>query len=307
MKRITTQFGFSSTAAQVIEGVDLSGKRAIVTGGASGIGLETVKALSAAGAAVTLAVRRPTEARTVAEDIQASTGNNSVEVRSLDISDLASVRSFCAEWSGPLHMLINNAGIMALQDLQRTPGGWEMQFATNFLGHFALTMGLRSALAAASGARIVSVSSSANMMAPVFFDDPHFNFIPYNPWLAYGQSKTANVLMAVEATRRLANAGIFANALNPGAILTNLQRHVGGKLATPPEKHKTIQQGAATTILLATSPQLEGVGGRYFEDCSEANVVDRRPDNFGGGVAPYALDPENAERLWSLATTMLGL
>jgi NAD(P)-dependent dehydrogenase (short-subunit alcohol dehydrogenase family) len=307
MKRITTQFGFSSTAAQVIEGVDLSGKRAIVTGGASGIGLETVKALSAAGAAVTLAVRRPTEARTVAEDIQASTGNDSVEVRSLDISDLASVRSFCAEWSGPLHMLINNAGIMALQDLQRTPGGWEMQFATNFLGHFALTMGLRSALAAASGARIVSVSSSANMMAPVFFDDPHFNFIPYNPWLAYGQSKTANVLMAVEATRRLANAGIFANALNPGAILTNLQRHVGGKLATPPEKHKTIQQGAATTILLATSPQLEGVGGRYFEDCSEANVVDRRPDNFGGGVAPYALDPENAERLWSLATTMLGL
>jgi NAD(P)-dependent dehydrogenase (short-subunit alcohol dehydrogenase family) len=307
MKRITTQFGFSSTAAQVIEGVDLSGKRAIVTGGASGIGLETVKALSAAGAAVTLAVRRPTEARTVAEDIQASTGNNSVEVRSLDISDLASVRSFCAEWSGPLHMLINNAGIMALQDLQRTPGGWEMQFATNFLGHFALTMGLRSALAAASGARIVSVSSSANMMAPVFFDDPHFNFIPYNPWLAYGQSKTANVLMAVEATRRLANAGIFANALNPGAILTNLQRHVGGKLATPPEKHKTIQQGAATTILLATSPQLEGVGGRYFEDCSEANVVDRRPDNFCGGVAPYALDPENAERLWSLATTMLGL
>jgi NAD(P)-dependent dehydrogenase (short-subunit alcohol dehydrogenase family) len=307
MKRITTQFGFSSTAAQVIEGVDLSGKRAIITGGASGIGLETVKALSAAGAAVTLGVRRPTEARTVAEDIQASTGNNSVEVRSLDISDLASVKSFCAEWSGPLHMLINNAGIMALQDLQRTPGGWEMQFATNFLGHFALTMGLRSALAAASGARIVSVSSSANMMAPVFFDDPHFNFIPYNPWLAYGQSKTANVLMAVEVTRRLANAGIFANALNPGAILTNLQRHVGGKLATPPEKHKTIQQGAATTILLATSPQLEGVGGRYFEDCSEANVVDRRPDNFGGGVAPYALDPENAERLWSLATTMLGL
>jgi NAD(P)-dependent dehydrogenase (short-subunit alcohol dehydrogenase family) len=122
-----------------------------------------------------------------------------------------------------LQILINNAGIMALQDLQRTSEGWEMQFATNFLGHFALTTGLHDALAAASGARIVSVSSSANMMAPVFFDDPHFNFIPYNPWLAYGQSKTANVLMAVEATRRWASVGIFANSLNPGAIPTNLQ------------------------------------------------------------------------------------
>ena len=307
MERITTKFGFSSTAAEVIESVDLHGKRAIVTGGASGIGLETAKALSAAGAAVTLAVRRPAAGRTVAEDIRVSTGNKFVEVRSLDISDLASVRRFCADWTGPLQILINNAGIMALQDLQRTPGGWEMQFATNFLGHFALTMGLRSALAAASGARIVSVSSSANMMAPVFFDDPHFNFIPYNPWLAYGQSKTANVLMVVEATRRWANAGIFANALNPGAIPTNLQQHVGGKLVTPPEKQKTTQQGAATSVLLATSRQLEGIGGRYFEDCSEANVVDRRPDNFGGGVAPYALDPENAKRLWSLATTMMAL
>src|SRR6201993_1287404 len=157
------------------------------------------------------------------------------------------------------------------------------------------TTGLHDALAAASGARIVSVSSSANMMAPVFFDDPHFNFIPYNPWLGYGQSKTANVLMGVEGTRRWANAGIFANALNPGAIPTNLQRHVGGKLVTPPEKQKTTQQGAATSVLLATSRQLEGVGGRYFEDCREASVVDKRPDNFGGGVAPYALDPENAE------------
>jgi NAD(P)-dependent dehydrogenase (short-subunit alcohol dehydrogenase family) len=161
MERITTSFGFSSTATEMIEGVDLSGKRAIVTGGASGIGLETAKALSAAGAAVTLAVRRPAAARTVAEDIRGSTGNNAVEVRPLDISDLASVRRLCADWTGPLQILINNSGIMALQDLQRTPGGWEMQFATNFLGHFSLTMGLRSALAAASGARIVSVSSSA--------------------------------------------------------------------------------------------------------------------------------------------------
>ena len=306
MERITTNFRFSSTAAEVIEGVDLSGKRAIVTGGASGIGLETAKALSAAGAAVTLAVRRPAAACAVAEDIRVSTGSDAVEVRSLDVSDMASVRRFCADWTGPLEILINNAGIMALQDLQRTPEGWEMQFATNFLGHFALTTGLHAALAAASSARIVFVSSSANMMAPVFFDDPHFNFIPYNPWLAYGQSKTANVLMAVEATRRWANAGIFANALNPGAIATNLQRHVGGKLVTPPEKQKTTQQGAATSVLLVTSRQLEGIGGRDFEDCSEVSVVDRRPNDFGGGVAPYALDPENAKRLWNLATAMLA-
>jgi NAD(P)-dependent dehydrogenase (short-subunit alcohol dehydrogenase family) len=306
MERITTNFRSSSTAAEVIEGVDLSRKHAVVTGGASGIGLETAKALSAAGAAVTLAVRRPAAARAVAEDIRVSTGNDAVEVRSLDVSDPASVRRFCADWTGPLQILIDNAGIMALQDLQRTPEGWEVQFATNFLGHFALTTGLHAALAAASGARIVCVSSSANMMAPVFFDDPHFNFIPYNPWLAYGQSKTANVLMAVEATRRWADAGIFANALNPGAIATNLQKHVGGKLVTPREKQKTTQQGAATSVLLATSRQLEGVGGRYFEDCNEASAVHRRPDNFSGGVAPYALDPENAERLWSLATTMLA-
>jgi NAD(P)-dependent dehydrogenase (short-subunit alcohol dehydrogenase family) len=307
MERITTKFGFSSTAIEVIEGVDLSGKRAIVTGGASGIGLEIARALSAAGAAVTLAVRRPAAARAAAEDIRVSTGNNAVEVRYLDVSDLDSVRKFGADWTGPLQILVNNAGIMALENLERTPQGWEMQFATNFLGHFALTIGLRSALAAASGARIVSVSSSANMMAPVFFDDPHFNFIPYNPRLAYAQSKTANVLMAVEATRRWANAGIFANALNPGAILTNLQKHVGGKLVTPPERQKTAQQGAATSVLLATSRQLEGVGGRYFEDCNEASIVDRRPDNFAGGVAPYAVNPDNAERLWRFATAMLAL
>jgi NAD(P)-dependent dehydrogenase (short-subunit alcohol dehydrogenase family) len=189
MERITTNFTSSSTAAEVIESVDLSGKHAIVTGGASGIGLETAKVLSAAGAAVTLAVRRPAAACAVAEDIRVSTGNDAVEVRSLDVSDPASVRRFCADWTGPLQILINNAGIMALQDLQRTPEGWEMQFATNFLGHFALTTGLHAALAVASGARIVSVSSSANTMAPVFFDDPHFNFIAYNRGSPTGSRK----------------------------------------------------------------------------------------------------------------------
>jgi NAD(P)-dependent dehydrogenase (short-subunit alcohol dehydrogenase family) len=286
MDRIATPFGFSSTGDEVLHGVDLKGKHAIVTGGASGIGVDTARALAKAGAAVTLAVRNLEAGKVVAQRIAHATGNHDVFARPLDLADQSSIAAFVAGWEAPLHILINNAGIMALPSLERTSERWEMQFATNFLGHFALTTGLHAALAAASGARIVSVSSSANMMSPVFFDDPHFNFIPYNPWLAYGQSKSANVLMAVEATRRWANAGIFANALNPGAIPTNLQKHVGGKLARPLERQKTTQQGAATSVLLATSPQLEGIGGRYFEDCSEACVVHRRPDNFGGGVAP---------------------
>jgi NAD(P)-dependent dehydrogenase (short-subunit alcohol dehydrogenase family) len=188
--------------------------------------------------------------------------------------------------------------------LERTQQGWEMQFATNFLGHFALTIGLHGALAAANGARIVSVSSSAHMRAPVFFDDMHFNFLAYDPLLAYAQSKTACALLAVEATRRWSNDRIFANALNPGAIPTNLQRHLGG-MKTPVELRKTPQQGAATSVLLAASPMLEGIGGRYFEDCNEAEVVTERPLDFGGGLAPYAKDPANAARLWAVAIELL--
>ena len=306
MRRITTPFGFTTTAAEVVQSVDLVGKRAIVTGGASGIGIETARALALAGAAVTLAVRRPDAASIVAEEIRTSTGNSAVDVRPLDLADVTSVRRFCADWTAALHILVNNAGIMALQNLQRTVEGWEMQFATNFIGHFAVATGLHRALASAGSARVVSVSSSANMLGPVLFDDPHFNFIPYDPWLAYAQSKTATALFAVEATRRWAEDGIFANALNPGAILTNLQKHVGGRLVTPPEKVKNVQQGAATSVLLATCPPHPSIGGRYFEDCNEAEIVQRRPDNFGGGVAPYALNPGNAERLWNLATKLLA-
>ena len=302
---LRTPFGFRSTAAEVIEGVDLAGKRAVVTGGASGIGIETTRALAAAGAEVTLAVRRPDAAQAVAAKIAAAAGNAPPpQVEPLDLADLASVRSFVARWDGPLHILVNNAGIMAPPGLERTPRGHELQFATNFLGHFALTTGLRRALAAAGGARVVAVSSSAHLLAPVMFDDPHFDFVPYDPFLAYGQSKTACVLLAVEVTRRWAGEGILANALNPGAIATNLQRHTGG-LRTPPERRKTPQQGAATSVLAAASPLLEGIGGRYLEDCREAPVVARRPADFVG-VAPYALDPANAARLWALAERLIA-
>ena len=300
MDRITTPFGFGSTVDEVLQGVNLDGKHAIVTGGASGIGIETARALAQAGAGVTLAVRNLDAGRVVAQRITHATANRKVFVRALDLADRRSIATFVAGWKGPLNILVNNAGIMALPSLERTSEGWEMQFATNFLGHFALTVGLHAPLAAASGARIVSLSSSANMIAPVIFDDLHFDFLPYDPFVAYGQSKTACVLLAVEATRRWARDGIMANALNPGAIATHLQKHTGG-LKTPIERRKTPAQGAATSVLLAASPLLNGIGGRYFEDCNEAPVVQRRPADFSGGVAPYALDPTNAERLWDVA------
>jgi len=302
MTAIVTPFGFGSTAAEVIHDVDLSGKRAIITGGASGIGIETARALVSAGADVTLAVRRPEAAEVIAADLRTA-GKGKVDVREIDLSDLASIRVFTSRWDVPLHILVNNAGIMALPNREVTPQGWELQFATNFLGHFALALGLRQALAAAKGARVVSLSSSANLLGPVVFDDLHFNFRPYEPFAAYAQSKTACALIAVEMTRRWSADRIFANALNPGAIATGLQRHTGG-LKTPLERRKTPEQGAATSVLLAASPLLEGIGGRYFEDCNEAPVVEKRTADFVG-VAPYAIDPDNARRLWETSAQMI--
>jgi NAD(P)-dependent dehydrogenase (short-subunit alcohol dehydrogenase family) len=306
MARITTPFGFRTTAQEVIEGIDLTlaGTRAIVTGGASGIGVETARALARTGADVTLAVRNVDAGHAVAAAISATTGNPDVHVAQLDLADLASIAAFVDAWDEPLHLLINNAGVMALPE-EHTASGVEMQLATNHLGHFALTLGLHDALAADGNARIVAVSSNAHLMSPVVFDDIHFAFRSYDPWLAYGQSKTANILFAVGATAYWEGEGITANALNPGAIPTNLQRHVGG-MRTPVEKRKTPEQGAATTVLLATSPLLEGVGGRYFEDCNEAELVTRRDLETPRGVAPYALDADNADRLWDASLRMLG-
>jgi NAD(P)-dependent dehydrogenase (short-subunit alcohol dehydrogenase family) len=301
--RITTPFGPKSTAAEVVAGIDLSGKRAIVTGAASGIGVETARALALTRAAVTLAVRDTEAGARIAADIAITTGNRNLHVARLDLADRESVAAFVAGWRGPLHLLVNNAGVMALPE-QHTPEGWEMQFATNHLGHFALALGLYEALAAGGAARIVSVSSSAHQLSPVIFDDLHFAFRPYDPLLAYGQSKTANVLFAVGATARWAGDGITANALMPGAIATNLQRHLGG-MKTPPERRKTPEQGAATSVLLATSPLLEGIGGRYFVDCNEAVPVTRRTGDMSG-VAPYALDPNNADRLWEESLRLVG-
>jgi NAD(P)-dependent dehydrogenase (short-subunit alcohol dehydrogenase family) len=308
---ITTGFGFSSTAAEVAKGIDLTGRRAIVTGGASGIGVETARALAGTGAEVTLAVRDTRAGARVAAEITESTDNATVRVVGLDLADRSSVAAFAADWVGPLHLLVNNAGVMACPQTY-TPEGWELQFATNHLGHFALATGLRGALAAGASSvgevRIVSVSSSGHQLSPVIFDDLHFAFRPYDPWLAYGQSKTANVLFAVEATRRWAKEGIIANALMPGAIFTNLQRHLGDQdsgAALPPEQFKSTQQGAATSVLLATSPRLQGIGGRYFVDCNETETVDSRTDTLAG-VARYALDPANAARLWEVSEELVS-
>ncbi|GAA0575583.1 SDR family NAD(P)-dependent oxidoreductase [Kribbella sandramycini] len=305
MSRITTPFGYDSTAAEVIAGVDLTGRRAVVTGGASGIGVETARALAGAGAEVTLAVRDRVAGERVAAGIIDSTANNKVYVAPLDLADQASVRAFAANWTGPLHILVNNAGVMA-SPLSRTPEGWENQFATNHLGHFGLTVGLHDALAAAGDARVVSVSSSAHLSSDVVFDDIHFENRPYDPWLSYGQSKTANILFAVEAAKRWAADGIVTNALMPGGIRTALQRHVDAETVRQWEEQyqwKTPEQGAATSVLLAASPLVQGVTGRYFEDNNEALPA---VDGVNmSGVAAYALDPESATRLWELSEQLV--
>ncbi|MEU4761877.1 SDR family NAD(P)-dependent oxidoreductase [Actinosynnema sp. NPDC023794] len=304
-EHITTPFGAESTAAQVVAGIDLTGKRAVVTGAASGIGVETARALASAGAEVTLAVRDTEAGRRVADEI-----GGDVRVARLDLADQASVAAFVAGWDGPLHILVDNAGVMATPET-RTPEGWELQFATNHLGHFALTRGLHPFLAQ-EGARVVSVSSSAHLMSPVVFDDIHYTDRPYDPWTAYGQSKTANILFAVEANKRWAADGITVNAVMPGGIMTNLQRHADraqmdamiSQAVADGFTLKTPEQGAATSVLLATSPLLEGVGGRYFEDCGEA--LPNTGDTMISGVAAYALDPEAAAKLWQVTEETLA-
>ncbi len=319
MSLITTAFDIHSTAEVVVEGIDLSGRRAIVTGGSSGIGIETARALAKAGDRVTLAVRNVHAGRAVADDIGASTDNKDISVAQLDLADRASIQRFIADWKGPLHLLINNAGIMAVP-LERTADGWERQFATNHLGHFELALGLHGALAQGAAdqgeARIVVVASSAHTMAPIDFDDLHFERRDYDPWLAYAQSKTANILFAVEAWRRWAADGIVVNALHPGAMETNLQAHLPEEFFANFEVMKgsgmlhvkTHQQGAATTLVAAVAPEFASSGGHYLADCNEASVmandVPFGPDR-DKEVRLWAIDPLSARRLWDLSADLV--
>ncbi|AXH01012.1 SDR family NAD(P)-dependent oxidoreductase (plasmid) [Deinococcus wulumuqiensis] len=305
-QRLTTPFNNTSTADDVIAGVDLTGKRAVVTGASSGLGAETARALASVGADVTLAVRNVEAGQKVADDIKAKTGNQNVHVAKLDLDDRASIAAFVAAWDGPLHILVNNAGIMALPEKQLSADGWEQQFATNHLGHFALSLGLHDALKAANGARVVSVSSATHHRSPVVFEDINFEHRPYEPWEAYGQSKTANILFAVEAAQQWKGDGILVNAIHPGAIYeTGLLRHV----EMTPEMQalvdqtpwKTVEQGAATQVFAAASPLVEGITGRFFGDASEPEVSDTDPL----GLAPYAADEAAAGRLWDLSLEWL--
>ena len=307
-------FGASSTAAEVIEGVDLHGRRAVVTGASSGIGVETVRALATAGADVTLAVRNTGTGATVADRLRAELPPDAgtLAVAQLDLSDLSSVKAFAASWDGPLHILINNAGVMAPQQIARTAEGREWQFGVNHLGHFALTTGLHRTLAAANGARVVAVSSIGHLFSPVVFDDLDYRFRPYDPWTSYGQSKTAVIHFAVAAAERWAGDGVAVNAVMPGNVAdTGLARNTdmqavsamlaAGELALPPGK--TVQQGAATSTLMAASPNTTDVTGQYYEDCAPAKPVTERA-GATNGVAPYALDRDNAARLWTVSDTL---
>jgi NAD(P)-dependent dehydrogenase (short-subunit alcohol dehydrogenase family) len=309
--RVTSPFGFESTAAEVIAGIDLHGRRALVTGAASGIGVETARALASAGAETVIAARDLAAAERTAADIRATTGNPAVSVARLDLLDRGSVDQLVRDLVGPVHILVNNAGVMAVPELRRSPEGHELQFATNHLGHFRLALGLLPALRAADGARVVSVSSRAHLNSPVIFDDIDFRRRPYDPALAYAQSKTANVLFAVAAARHWGGDGIEVNALHPGAIAdSNLSRYydpaeLSALRSSGRYTFKTLAQGAATSVYVATSPLLNGVAGRYFENCQQDTPDD--PTAAGtdaAGVAAYALDPEAAERLWAVSEQM---
>ncbi|MEV6638565.1 SDR family NAD(P)-dependent oxidoreductase [Amycolatopsis sp. NPDC051371] len=314
---ITTPFSASSTADEVLAGVDLAGVRAIVTGASSGIGAETARALAASGAEVTLAVRNTAAGEAVAATIAGAGAAHRPRVCPLDLADPASVRRFTEAWEGPLHLLVGNAGLVTGGPAP-TPQGWELQFATNHLGHFVLATGLHDALARGGAdrgeARIVSVSSTAHMRTGVDFDDLHFERRAYDPQLAYAQSKTANSLFAVEATRRWAADGIFANAVNPGGVATGLQRNfsqaqkdsLAAAEAAGIFAYKTIEQGAATSIVAAVAPQFARTGGHYLDDGQEAYTVPDDADlaDHPHGVKEWALDPAKAERLWTVSVAL---
>jgi len=305
-------FGHDTTTDEVLEGIDLDGKLALVTGGSGGLGAETARALASKGAHVVVTARDLAKAEAAAQAMRDATGGT-VEIEELELDSLASIRAFAERFLAKhdaLHILVNNAGVMACPQA-KTRDGFELQFGTNHLGHFLLTGLLVPALLRAAPARIVSVSSRGHQQSPVRFDDLAFEKEPYDKWSAYGQSKTANVLFAVELERRLGGRGVHANALHPGVILTDLGRHMqkedfehirqrsGGALQL-----KSVEAGAATSVYAATAPELEGRGGLYLEDCHVAAVND--DPEAREGVRSYAVDAEAAKRLWATSEELVG-
>ena len=308
---IGSGFGASTTAAEVLDGIDLTGTTALVTGGYSGIGIETTRALAGAGAHVIVPARRPGSAR------EALQGIDGTEVDELDLGDLGSVTAFADRFLATgrtLDIVIDSAGIMATPETRVGPG-WEAQFATNHLGHFALVNRLWPAIG--DGARVVSVSSTGHLRTGIRWDDIDFEHGDYDKWTAYGQAKSANALFAVQLDALGKESGVRAFAVHPGGILTPLQRHLPleeqvalGWLnedgtTKDPSMFKTPEQGAATQVWAATSPQLDGMGGVYLEDCDIAEpTVEDGPRR---GVARHAIDPDEAERLWTLSAERTGV
>ncbi|MFS8203988.1 SDR family NAD(P)-dependent oxidoreductase [Streptomyces sp. CWNU-52B] len=318
-KPIGSGFGATSTTAEVLAGVDLSGRTALVTGGYSGVGLATTRALVGAGAHVIVPARRPDVAHEALAELHEV--EVQVEVDELDLADLDSVAAFAdrhlATGRG-LDLLIGSAGIMA-PPLRRVGRGWESQFATNHLGHFALVNRLWPALADGRGARVVAVSSRGHRFAGIRWDDPHFESEPYDKWVAYGQAKTANALFASRLDALGQDAGVRAFSVHPGVIDTNLQRHLPlaeqvamgwtNEDGTPkdPAAFKSPEQGAATSVWAATSPRLAGLGGVYLEDCEVAEIATDPFDMATGGVARHATDKNDAARLWDLSAQLTGV
>lgn len=313
---VQSPFHAKSSASEVLEGIDLTGKNAIVTGGYSGIGIETVRALARAGARVTVPARR----LDAAEAALASVAGE-IEIAEMDLGDLTSVKTFGHDYIAtdrPLHILINNAGIMACP-LDRVGPGWESQFGVNHLGHMALTMHLGAALQKADDARVVCLSSTAHIRSDVLWDDIHFQNSDYDKWMAYAQAKSACALFALGLDRRRRDVGVRAFSVHPGGIFTPLQRHLpeeemvalGWKNpdGTLPEMieamFKTPAQGASTSVWAATSPLLNGKGGVYCEDCNVAKVADENSQSWEH-AREWICDDERAERLWGLSEKMLG-
>ena len=300
--------GFETTTDDVVAGVDLSGRTALVTGASSGIGLETARALASVGASVVLAVRNAEKGNAALAAIRDRVPDATLELGALDLTSLASVRAFAESFLGShdrLDLLINNAGVMA-SPFERTTDGFELQFGTNHLGHFLLTGLLVPTVLASASARIVSLSSAGHHGSDIVWDDINFDRRPYDKWDAYGQSKTANILFSVELEWRLGPRGVHAYAVHPGMIATELGRHlVPEDLQTLRQRaadqgrvlpgFKPVEAGAATTVWAATAPELEGRGGVYLEDC-----------HISEQHAPWTLDAEAAKRLWTVSEQMVG-
>ena len=314
--KINSGFGAKTEPEEVLAGIDLTGKVAVVTGGYSGIGLETTRALANAGAKVHVPVRSPEKA---AESLGSLPGN--IVVGEMDLADLDSVRRYAERIrhsEGKLDLLINNAGIMACPET-RVGNGWESQFATNHIGHFVLTNELLPLLIAADGARVVCLSSTGHKRSGIRWEDIHFEKEPYQKWDAYGQSKTANALFALALDRKFSDQGVHGFAVHPGGILTPLQRHLeveemaalgwldkDGNLSEQAKLlFKSPSQGCSTTLWAATSPALAGIGGVYCEDCDVADLASEDAPPYMG-VEAWAADEEAAMRLWEITEQMLA-